>query len=45
MLVCVLPWTTRSQTENGIFTLSEVGTADFYFYNAKAKQPAFLPAE
>jgi hypothetical protein len=34
-MACVLPWMTRNQTKYGVFSLSEIGTVDLYFYNAQ----------
>ena len=34
-LACVLPWMMRNETKYGVFTLSEIGTANLYFYNAQ----------
>lgn len=34
-LACVLPWMIRNEAKYGVFTLSEIGTATLYFYNAQ----------
>lgn len=34
-LACVGPWMARNQVKHGVFTLSEIGTVDLYFYNAQ----------
>lgn len=34
-LVCVLPWMIRNELKYGILTLSQIGTANFYFYTAE----------
>jgi hypothetical protein len=34
-LGCVLPWMVRNENKYGVFTLSEIGTATLYFYNAQ----------
>lgn len=34
-LACVLPWMIRNETKYGVFTLSEIGIANLYFYTAE----------
>jgi len=34
-LTCVVPWIARNEVKYGVPTLSEIGTADLYFYTAQ----------
>jgi hypothetical protein len=34
-LACVVPWIVRNEVKYGVPTLSEIGTADLYFYTAQ----------
>jgi 4-amino-4-deoxy-L-arabinose transferase-like glycosyltransferase len=34
-LACVVPWIARNEVKYGVPTLSEIGTADLYFYTAQ----------
>ena len=40
-LACVLPWMMRNEAEYGVFTLSEIGTANLYFYTAEGSRHSY----
>src|SRR5260370_33619183 len=41
-LACVVPWIARNEVKYGVQTLSEIGTADLYFYTAQGSLHFYL---